>query len=150
MSAPAPARNPYAVREATVEPDLGMTVARSRFITDFRSQAIVDRRMHNIPERFRGGSVRVVEYGANATTLEVESRGWNLLVTSDAHWPGWQARVNGRETEVVKVNGAFNGVYVPPGPAKVELRYRPQEVAHGLIAGAVGLLLLALLVGRRG
>jgi len=140
----------FLVREASVETDLGMTVAKSRFISDFRAQAIVDRKPPQVPNSFRGGSVDLREYAGQHTLLEVESRGWNLLVTSDTHWPGWKARVNGRDAEVVKVNGAFNGVYIPPGKAKVELWYWPDEVTHGLIAGVVGLLLLAWVVTYRG
>ena len=135
---------------ASVEPDLGMTVARSRFISDYRAQALVDRKPPHVPDRFRGGTVRVARYEGQRTELEVESRGWNLLVTSDAHWPGWHARVNGRAAEVVKVNGAFNGVYIPPGKARVELWYWPEEVTHGLIAGLAGLVLLGFVVRHRG
>ena len=136
--------------EASVEPDLGMTVARSRFISDYRAQALVDRKPPHVPDTFRGGTVRVVRYEGQRTELEVESRGWNLLVTSDAHWPGWRARVNGRAAEVVKVNGAFNGVYIPPGKGRVELWYWPEEVTHGLIAGIAGLILLGFVVRHRG
>jgi hypothetical protein len=139
----------FFVREASVETDLGMTVAKSRFISDFRAQAIVDRKPPKVPTTFRGGTVDLREYEGQHTLLDVESRGWNLLVTSDTHWPGWKARVNGRDTEVVKVNGAFNGVYIPPGKAKVELWYWPDEVTHGLLAAVVGLLLLAWMVSSR-
>ena len=135
--------------QARVELDLGMTVAYSRFITDFLAQAIVDRKPAHVPERFGGGSVRIRSYEANRTVLDVDSRGWNLLVTSDTHWPGWRARVNGRDQEVVTVNGAFNGVFLPPGAAKVELWYWPEELTHGLIAGALGMVLLAVFVARR-
>jgi hypothetical protein len=135
--------------QARVEPDLGMTVAYSRFIADFREQAIVDRKPPQAPLRFAGGTVRIRSYEANRTLLDVESRGWNLLATSDTHWPGWRARVNGRDQEVVTVNGAFNGVFLPPGSSKVELWYWPEELIHGLIAGAVGLVLLAMFVARR-
>ncbi|HEX6086887.1 MAG TPA: YfhO family protein [Thermoanaerobaculia bacterium] len=139
----------FFVRETLVETDLGMTVAKSRFISDFRAQSIVDRKPADAPSRFLGGTVDIREYEGQHTLLDVESRGWNLLVTSDTHWPGWKARVNGRDVEVVKVNGAFNGVFIPPGRARVELWYWPDEVTHGLIAGAVGLLLLAWMVARR-
>ena len=139
----------FFVRETLVETDLGMTVAKSRFIPDFRVQSIVDRKPPHVPSTFRGGTVHVREYEGQHTVLDVDSRGWNLLVTSDTHWPGWHARVNGRDTEVVKVNGAFNGVYIPPGAASVELWYWPDEVTHGLLAGAVGLLLLTWMVVRR-
>lgn len=139
----------FFVREARVEPDLGMTVAYSRFITDYRAQAIVDRKPPHVPARFGGGKVSVVDYEQNRTTLDVDSPGWNLLVTSDTHWAGWKARVNGVPHDVVTVNGAFVGLFVPPGKAKVELWYWPDEVTHGLLAGLAGLMLLAWVCARR-
>ncbi|HUR81470.1 MAG TPA: hypothetical protein VM733_11940 [Thermoanaerobaculia bacterium] len=138
----------FFVREAIVEKDTGNAVAHSREISDYRAQAIVEWKPVNVPERFRGGTVRIRAYEASRTMLDVESRGWNLLITSDAHWPGWQARIDGRAAEVVRVNGAFNGVYVPPGAAKVELWYGPPEVTQGLVAGIVGLVLLAIIIRR--
>lgn len=131
---------------ARVEPDLGMTVGYSRFITDFRAQSIVDRKPANVPARFSGGDVRLVRYEGSRTVLDVDSRGWNLLMSSDTHWPGWRARINGVEHDVVTVNGAFIGVFVPPGKGRVELWYWPREVTHGLIAGAFGVLLLAVMM----
>jgi len=138
----------FFVRATRVEPDLGMTVAYSRFITDFRAQSIVDRKPPDLPLQFAGGDVRLVAYEGNRTVLDVDSRGWNLLVTSDAHWPGWRARVNGIEHDVVTVNGAFNGVFVPPGKGRVELWYWPAEVTQGLWAGVVGLGVLLAIAWR--
>lgn len=139
----------FLVREARVESDLGMTVAYSRFITDYRAQAIVDRKPPDAPVQFGGGAVSIRRYESNRTVLDVDSRGWNLLVTSDTHWPGWKATVNGKRHEVVTVNGAFVGLFVPPGKANVELWYWPDEVTHGLVAGLVGLAVLGLFLVRR-
>jgi Bacterial membrane protein YfhO len=139
----------FLVREASVEPDLGAAIAKSRFIPDLRVQTIVDAKPAHVPSQFAGGDVRLIRYEANRTLLDVDSRGWNLLVTSDTFWPGWKARINGQPHEPVKVFGTFIGLYVPPGKARVELLYWPDELTHGLIAGAVGLVLLAGIVMAR-
>lgn len=136
----------FLVREASVEPDLGAAIAKSRFLADYRVQTIVDRKPAHVPSQFAGGDVRVVRYEANRTVLDVDSRGWNLLVTSDTFWPGWKVRINGRPHEPVKVFGTFLGLYVPPGKARIELFYWPDELTHAFIAGGVGLLLLGFVV----
>ncbi len=144
----------FFVGDARVEKDFGMTVGLTRFIYDYRAHAIVDRKPAlsgaegppNVPAQFAGGEVKIVRYEANRTVLDVDSRGWNLLVTSDTFWPGWNARVNGKPHELVKVNGAFVGMFVPPGRARIELRYWPEEVTQGLWAGVVGLALLGFVV----
>jgi len=56
--------------------------------------------------------------------LDVDGDGWKLLVTSDVAWPGWNIDVNGQPQPLVTVNGAFIGCFLPPGHARVVLRYR--------------------------
>jgi len=140
----------FFVKHFDVELSFGMTVAMMRDTTDYRARALVD----HIPPKVQhlapgltsdpaGGEVRILRYGPNDADLAVESRGWNLLVSSDEWWPGWRAYWNGERMPHVRVNGAFTGVFVPPGRGIVRLRYRPREFDHGVAAGAVTLILLA-------
>jgi hypothetical protein len=121
-------------------------------ITDFRQVTVVNR----VPwwiggrppgprqeGRGGGGAVRLLSYTGNRTCLDVSSRGWNLLVTSDASWPGWRIRWNGALLPPVLVNGAFLGVFLPPGKGVLELRYRPWEFDLGLALAGGALLALA-------
>ena len=134
-----------------VEGSFDDTVWLSREIADFRREALVDHlpekvsRATNALEAGKGadGSVVVREYRANGATLDVVSNGWNLLVSSDVHWPGWRAYWNGDRQPPVIVNGAFVGVFVPPGEGTLELRYAPDEFDDGLRAAGVGILALA-------
>jgi hypothetical protein len=123
------------------EGDRGATIFRSRAITDYRLDTLVDRSPF-AEAQFAGGQLRVAQYEANRTLLDVVSRGENLVVTSDVHWAGWRAYWNGVRRDVVTVNGAFVGVFVPDGRGTLELRYWPDELTHGLMAGAIGLVLL--------
>lgn len=140
----------FFVRHFEAELNFGMTVAKMRELTDYRARAFVD----HIPPKVQrmaprlspdtaGGDVRILRYGPNDTELAVESRGWNLLVSSDEWWPGWRAYWNGERMPHVRVNGAFTGVFVPPGRGIVRLRYRPREFDQGVAAAAVTLILLA-------
>ena len=101
----------------------------------------------NVPaqpdQQLAGGSVSVRRYGANDTALDITSNGWNLLVSSDVHWPGWRAYWNGRHQPPVIVNGAFLGCFIPPGRGQLVFRYRPDEFTRGLKLGAAGVILLA-------
>jgi hypothetical protein len=90
-----------------------------------------------------GGAVRLLSYTGSRTYLDVASRGWNLLVTSDASWPGWRITWNGARLAPVLVNGAFLGVFLPPGKGVIELRYRPREFDLGLALAGGALLALA-------
>ena len=74
---------------------------------------------------------------------EVEARRRSLLVLTDVHFPGWKAWVDGRETEIERVDYLLRGVPVPAGAHRVELRYEPASWRAGSIVSvlaALGLL----------
>jgi hypothetical protein len=134
----------FLVQHFRVEPSFDRSVALSKQIRDFRVDALVDHLPSNVlAHDLGGGSVSVRRYGANETALDVTSNGWNLLVSSDAYWPGWRAYWNGRRQRPVIVNGAFLGCFIPPGRGRFVFRYRPDEFTRGLQLSAVGLALLA-------
>jgi hypothetical protein len=153
----------FFARQFTVEPDFGKTVWLSKGIRDFRSEAIVD----HIPEKVRrrapglnqgtvataGGEVQLRKYENNAAVLDVHSRGWNLLVTSDVSWRGWRAYWNGQRQPPVIVNGAFVGCFIPPGRGTVKLSYAPDGYSKGMrvsVAALVLFLAFASMIAWRG
>lgn len=148
----------FLVRRFRVQSDFERALAMSLSIRNFADEAIVD----HIPEKVAkrapalatgavlGGSVRLLDYGPNTSSLAIESRGWNLLVSSDVSWPGWRPYWNGERQPPVIVNGTFLGCFIPPGNGRLELRYRPDEFDQGLQAAAVGFVgLVALVLVRR-
>jgi hypothetical protein len=76
--------------------------------------------------------------------VDVESRGWNLLVSSEPFWTGWRVYWNGERMPPVSVNCAFIGTFVPPGRGTIELRYHPAVWDSALRLCAAGVLLLIL------
>jgi uncharacterized membrane protein YfhO len=46
-------------------------------------------------------------------------------VVADAHYPGWKAYVDGRETEIFYTDVAFRGVVIPAGRHKIVMRFEP-------------------------
>jgi hypothetical protein len=80
------------------------------------------------------------------------SGGGGLLVASDCWYPGWRARVDGRETPIVRVDHALRGVVLPAGDHEVEFAYVPRPLIAGLFiapAAFAVLLYAALLLARR-
>ena len=72
------------------------------------------------------------------------------LVLTDTWFPGWRARIDGRDVVVRRADHAFRAVALPPGPHEVEFTFTPR----GLVSGAavtLGALLIvgALLIARR-
>jgi len=70
------------------------------------------------------GSVRVAEAAPGRLTLDVTVAEDGLLVVSQPFYPGWQATVDGQPASILRVDYLLQGVPLPAGSHRVELRYR--------------------------
>lgn len=81
--------------------------------------------------------VRFRSYEADRISLDVAAESPGLLVLSELYYPGWRAIVNGRPTEIYKVDGALRGIMVPRGESLIAVEYTPFSFYVG---GALSLL----------
>ena len=72
--------------------------------------------------------------------LRAHAAGAGLLVFSEVAYPGWQAFVGGKRVPLQTAHGILRAVPIPAGEHTVELRFRPWDLALGLLFGALGLL----------
>ncbi len=96
------------------------------------------------------GAVRITGYGPNELWLEVDSPGPAYLVLSEVWYPGWRATVDGRPTPVLRANYGLRGVAVPGGQVRVRVWFAPAPFRLGGLAGVLGLVWLAAVVGWGG
>src|SRR5262249_40753201 len=73
--------------------------------------------------------------------LQIQTSGktQQLLVVSEAFDPGWQAQIDGKSSDVVRANGDFFGLVVPPGDHEIRLEFRPQSLRFGRLITVFGL-----------
>ena len=71
------------------------------------------------------GTVQVVHYGMNDVSLRVVTRDPQYLATSEVHYPGWKAFVDGQQQPLYYTNVAFRGLPIPAGEHTVEMRFTP-------------------------
>lgn len=138
-------------RAIVVRADRDEAVATVRRLTDVRDLATIDQVPPKVVHRSAGriasheGALIAGSGGAlraRANGVEVVSTGWNLLVSNKPFWPGWRAYWNGQRMPPVRADGAFVGLFVPPGRGVIRLRYHPDAFDVGLRLAAAGLLLL--------
>ncbi len=144
VAAPAPRARlvthaaPWKVQHSYSEPtdDLG-TVATDEHI--------------DLPQDGRPGTVTVSSDLAGHLALECDAPSRQLLVTTESYHRGWVARVDGRITPVVRVDGDFLGCVVAPGKHSVDLTFLPRSliVGHFISLGGLGLLLCTLALTAR-
>jgi membrane protein YfhO len=93
-----------------------------------------------------GASARITGYGPHAVQIRAVTDRPAYLVLTDTWYPGWAARVDGREVRLWRANHAFRAVSVPPGEHLVEFRYEPGWLTLGLAISGASLAGVALML----
>jgi uncharacterized membrane protein YfhO len=97
-------------------------------------------------------SADIREYGSTRVRVTTAADTAAYLVLTDTWFPGWRARVDGRDATLWRADHAFRAVWIPPGKHEVEFRFEPRSLKPGLLVSVLSLTAaLALLVpGRSG
>jgi hypothetical protein len=92
-------------------------------------------------------SARIVEDQRNLVVIETESEEAGWLILSDNHYPGWQAAIDGRPTEIFRANHTMRAVEVPAGSHMLSFRFAPKAFHRSLyVSLASAILIFAVLV----
>ncbi|MEA3364480.1 MAG: YfhO family protein, partial [Candidatus Hydrogenedentes bacterium] len=86
----------------------------------------------------------IERWTSTKATVQIDASVRSVLVLTDAFYPGWNAYVDGVETQVFPVYHNFRGVIVEPGVSRVEFRFEPASLSIGLWASSVSLLFMLL------
>jgi len=71
-------------------------------------------------------------------TTRVSQNGFLLL--NEVYYPGWEAMVDGKPTEILRAGSIFRSLFLSSGEHQIEFHFRPQYLAWG---AAISLLTLA-------
>jgi hypothetical protein len=114
-------------------------VERARFGTTF-----VYENQLAMPRAFVGeAAARVTTNTPDRITVEADGPG--TLTLSQVYYPGWRARVDGRDTPLQVVDSALAGVSLDAGQHVVEFTFDPWTVKVGVMVSALGWV--SLIVG---
>ncbi len=95
---------------------------------------------------FAGGTARMTRRGGDVYEYALDSRGDNLLILSQVWYPGWRARLDGREVPLYRTDHALLSLRVPPGTHSLTLEMTSPPLRLGLALCALGLLAALALV----
>jgi hypothetical protein len=92
------------------------------------------------------GKVALTAASATRIALTVDTPRPGTVVLADSFYPGWRARVDGKEVEVLPVDAMFRAVPVEAGTHQVEFYYAPLSVRIGMYISliAAGIVLIEL------
>lgn len=89
-----------------------------------------------------GGQVKVTDYQPQRIEIETGNPQAGFLVLSETYYPGWEAKVDGQSTEILRTNYNLRGISVSPGNHRVVFTYRSSSFRRGAIGSVIGVLLL--------
>ncbi len=98
------------------------------------------------PGRGSPGTARIVTYEPERVVVDATARRPGELVLTDLHFPGWKATIDGRDTDIHRVDYLLRGTTLPAGRHRVEFRYEPASWRAGWIISLLALAGLALVV----
>ncbi len=90
------------------------------------------------------GLVQILNSSANTVKITTLSPQKSRLVLLDNYYPGWQATVDGTETEITLFETTFRQVEVPAGNHLITFEFKPKSFTTGLKI-TIGTLLVIFL-----
>ncbi len=99
-----------------------------------------------ISPQFGDGSVEVIKYEAQEVVVRTKSQEPKLLFISDNYYPGWKAKVDGDETEILRSDYTFRAVPLTPGEHTVRFYFDSLIFKIGVVVSLIsaGALLFLL------
>lgn len=125
------------------ESEMNDAMAAEKLIAGFDFRNIVLLKSENLA-RFssdKHDGVSVLSYSANKVTIRAQTKNGAYLMLSDTDYPGWRVRINGKDTKIIRADGIFRAVELPPGEVRVEFYYFPNSFLIGLTVSVSSLFL---------
>jgi hypothetical protein len=105
---------------------------------------IVEAAVPGVPDgQAVAGEAKMVSDTGGEIVFKAKMETAGVVVLADLWYPGWKATVDGKETEILRVNTTLKGVVLGAGQHEVKLVYWPWSFVKGLwmfFAGVVGLV----------
>lgn len=78
------------------------------------------------------GTATITSYQPNQIVVDTKAPTASLLFLSDVNYPGWQAVIDGKASEIFQADYVFRSVLVPAGEHQVVFSYEPLSFKLGL------------------
>lgn len=100
-------------------------------------------------DKLKANSLHISSFSNSHIDGEINSKIKQLIFFSFPFDQGWSAKVNGKDTDMLMVDGGLSAVIVEPGNNVISLRYFPPYVKTGFFLTLSGLLIFGLMLFNR-
>ncbi len=108
---------------------------------DYRNIIIINKspRIKSKPKPINPDRVRIIKYSPNEVKLKVDTPDSAIVVLLDIYFPHWQAFIDGKSTEIYKIDYLFRGVITPPGHHIITWKYISKPLNIGILLSVIAL-----------
>ncbi|WP_295337075.1 YfhO family protein [Flavobacterium sp.] len=103
----------------------------------------------NLPKSFSKDSlatIKLEEHLPNVVKYTSNNANDGFAVFSENFYKGWKATIDGKETEIYRVNYVLRGLAIPKGKHTIEFKFEPQVVKTGSTIALVSSILMILVI----
>lgn len=103
----------------------------------------------NLPKSFSKDSlatIKLEEHLPNVVKYTSNNTQDGFAVFSENFYKGWKATIDGKETEIHRVNYVLRGLVIPKGKHTIEFKFEPQVVKTGSTIALVSSILMILVI----
>jgi len=115
----------------------------------FRNQAVVSEQIKFDASRESIGGpswVQALRQDPEQTELKLRAPRACFLMASEQYFPGWRARVDGKEARIYRADLALRAVFIPAGEHQVVFWYEPGSFRLGLWVSLSGVFSLVMVL----
>jgi hypothetical protein len=87
-------------------------------------------------------TIDFTKYSPESITISCTTSHPGLFFISNTYFPGWHATVDGESTKVLRVDYAFQGLWLTQGSHTIELKYAPSSFKYGVLLSIIGIISL--------
>lgn len=135
-----PVLNPHAQGNAWFVDNITFTETADEEIEtlgkiDLHSQAVADKKYasilggFNVTPKDSASTISLTSYDSNILTYQANAKKDELAVFSEIYYPkGWQITIDGKPTEMLRVNYTLRALVVPEGEHTIVFKFDPQSI----------------------
>lgn len=92
-------------------------------------------------------TIKLTKYGLNSLEYTSNNTQEGLGVFSEIYYPaGWNAYIDGKKTDIVRVDYALRGLKIPAGQHKIDLKFEPTTFYKAQKISSITSIILVLVV----
>jgi hypothetical protein len=107
-----------------------------------------DKVKNKTPGKSPNAAIRLTKYGLNDLAFSSQNDLPGLAVFSDIWYPfGWEATIDGKPVEILRVNYVLRSIEVPAGRHNIEFHFRPASWEKGNMISKISSFAIIALLG---